>query len=210
MRKWWERLEGIFDMIDPFSISFGFDDRGRPLVLMKHDVVVALYDFEPRNSTELRIVRGDTIEVVRKEESGFSILLLRFYKKWIFESWWEGICNGTSGIFPSNYVASISKPITKEEVKEEEGRKIREEEERKIREDFISSSNQLQVWFQNHLNPFFLFQFRPLYSLSSKIVNLQSWWISSRKGEWPSWNWFDYLIREEKMCSLILWKGLMI
>ena len=49
-------------------------------------------------------------------------------------------------------------------IREEEERKIREEEDRqikeemKIREDFISSSNQLQVLLQNHLNSFILFK----------------------------------------------------
>ena len=42
---------------------------------MENEVVVALYDFEPTHSTELSLVRGDTIEVVRKDESGFSLFI---------------------------------------------------------------------------------------------------------------------------------------
>jgi len=61
----------------------------------------------------------------------------------------------------------------REDEKEEEERKIREEEERKIREDFISSSDQLQVLFQI-ISIHSFFQIRPLYYLSSKIVNLPS------------------------------------
>lgn len=52
--------------------------------------VVALYDFEAVNAEELNIRQGDIITVTKKDDSG----------------WWEGILNGQSGIFPSNYVNS--------------------------------------------------------------------------------------------------------
>jgi len=56
----------------------------------------------------------------------------------------------------------------------EEERKMKEKEERKIREDFMTSSNQLQVLFSKSSQSIRSFLFRPLFYLSSKIVNLPS------------------------------------
>ncbi|KAI9303643.1 hypothetical protein BJ944DRAFT_256666 [Cunninghamella echinulata] len=52
------------------------------------DYVVAIYDFEAVNADELNLKEGDRIVVTNRDESG----------------WWEGVLNGQSGIFPSNYI----------------------------------------------------------------------------------------------------------
>ncbi|CAO3597285.1 unnamed protein product [Absidia cylindrospora] len=52
------------------------------------DYVVALYDFEAVNADELNLKEGDIILVTKRDDSG----------------WWEGVLNGTPGIFPANYV----------------------------------------------------------------------------------------------------------
>ncbi|KAI8337306.1 hypothetical protein BC941DRAFT_353177 [Chlamydoabsidia padenii] len=54
------------------------------------DYVVALYNFEAVNADELNLREGDTILVTKRDDSG----------------WWEGVLNGTAGIFPANYVKS--------------------------------------------------------------------------------------------------------
>ncbi|CAO3624271.1 unnamed protein product [Cunninghamella blakesleeana] len=55
------------------------------------EYVVALYDFEAVNADELNLKEGDRIAVTSRDDSG----------------WWEGILNGQSGIFPSNYVQPV-------------------------------------------------------------------------------------------------------
>ncbi len=56
--------------------------------------VEALYDFEPLDSTELSLMKGDRIDVFVKHENG----------------WWEGMCCGKRGLFPSNYVQDCEAP----------------------------------------------------------------------------------------------------
>ncbi|KAI8060587.1 SH3 domain-containing protein [Gongronella butleri] len=50
--------------------------------------VRALYTFDSTDRSSLDFIQGDTIDVLNKLPSG----------------WWDGICNGTRGWFPSNYV----------------------------------------------------------------------------------------------------------
>lgn len=49
---------------------------------------VALYTFKGEQDGDLAFSKGDTIYVTSTQEGG----------------WWEGTCNGLTGIFPSNYV----------------------------------------------------------------------------------------------------------
>ncbi|TID20485.1 hypothetical protein CANINC_003602 [Pichia inconspicua] len=56
------------------------------------DFVEAIYDFQPQQSEDLQLYAGDKIKVIEK----------------ISDAWWKGDCNGRIGIFPSNYVRSIS------------------------------------------------------------------------------------------------------
>ena len=51
-------------------------------------VVRALYDFNSNDSSSLSFKRNDIIQVLTQLESG----------------WWDGLCNGERGWFPSNYV----------------------------------------------------------------------------------------------------------
>lgn len=58
------------------------------LVLKK---VRALYSFDGENDDELSLKKGDVVDVVEI----------------IDEGWWIGLCQGKSGMFPSNYVEAI-------------------------------------------------------------------------------------------------------
>ena len=51
-----------------------------------------LYDYDPQQSDELKIVEGDMINVINKQE----------------DDWWQGELNGVVGIFPATYVQEIT------------------------------------------------------------------------------------------------------
>lgn len=51
-----------------------------------------LYDYDPQQSDELKIVEGDVINVIHKQE----------------DDWWQGELNGIVGIFPATYVQDIT------------------------------------------------------------------------------------------------------
>jgi len=51
----------------------------------------AKFDFEAQDDTQLSLKQGDIIQVISRLSSG----------------WWDGICNGKRGWFPSNYVQDI-------------------------------------------------------------------------------------------------------
>lgn len=51
-----------------------------------------LYNYDPQQSDELRIVEGDVINVIHKQE----------------DDWWQGELNGIVGIFPATYVHEIA------------------------------------------------------------------------------------------------------
>lgn len=54
-------------------------------------LVRARFNFLQNNEDELTFDKGDLIGVIRQEEGG----------------WWEGIINGRTGWFPSNYVREV-------------------------------------------------------------------------------------------------------
>ncbi|XP_043468951.1 intersectin-1 isoform X3 [Leptopilina heterotoma] len=60
--------------------------------------VMALYPYQAQNEDELSFEKGDVITVLAKEE----------------EAWWRGELNGVSGVFPSNYVSSMSSEMINE------------------------------------------------------------------------------------------------
>ncbi|XP_005805772.1 abl interactor 1 isoform X12 [Xiphophorus maculatus] len=53
--------------------------------------VVAIYDYTQDKEDELSFMEGAIIYVVKKNDDG----------------WFEGVCNGVTGLFPGNYVESI-------------------------------------------------------------------------------------------------------
>jgi len=53
--------------------------------------VEAKFDFEAQDESQLSLKQGDIIQVISRLSSG----------------WWDGICNGNRGWFPSNYVKDI-------------------------------------------------------------------------------------------------------
>lgn len=53
--------------------------------------VVAIYDYTRDKDDELTFIEGAIIYVVKKNDDG----------------WFEGVCNGVTGLFPGNYVESI-------------------------------------------------------------------------------------------------------
>ncbi|ORX41380.1 ras GEF [Piromyces finnis] len=53
--------------------------------------VEAKFDFEAQDDSQLSLKQGDIIQVISRLSSG----------------WWDGICNGNRGWFPSNYVQDI-------------------------------------------------------------------------------------------------------
>lgn len=55
-------------------------------------MVKADYNFIAEGQNEMSLKKGDVVRVTKK----------------IDEGWWIGTCNGKSGMFPSNYVSSMS------------------------------------------------------------------------------------------------------
>lgn len=53
--------------------------------------VVAIYDYAKDKGDELSFVEGAIIYVIKKNDDG----------------WFEGVCNGVTGLFPGNYVEPI-------------------------------------------------------------------------------------------------------
>ena len=54
----------------------------------------AIYDYDAQGEDELRLIKGDVIEVLSKD-----------YKISGDEGWWTGKCNDKVGVFPCNFVA---------------------------------------------------------------------------------------------------------
>ncbi|ORY03599.1 ras GEF [Basidiobolus meristosporus CBS 931.73] len=63
-------------------------------------IVRALYDFDSADDSSLKFKKGDVIEVITRLDSG----------------WWDGLCNGIRGWFPSEFVV----PLEAEEVEHDE------------------------------------------------------------------------------------------
>lgn len=53
--------------------------------------VVAIYDYTKDKDDELSFMEGAIIYIIKKNDDG----------------WFEGVCNGVTGLFPGNYVESI-------------------------------------------------------------------------------------------------------
>ncbi|KAG7523882.1 abl interactor 1-like isoform X4 [Solea senegalensis] len=53
--------------------------------------VVAIYDYSKDKEDELSFMEGAIIYIIKKNDDG----------------WYEGVCNGVTGLFPGNYVESI-------------------------------------------------------------------------------------------------------
>lgn len=53
--------------------------------------MVAIYDYTKDKDDELSFMEGAIIYVIKKNDDG----------------WFEGVCNGVTGLFPGNYVESI-------------------------------------------------------------------------------------------------------
>uniref|UniRef100_A0A674DZT2 Abl-interactor 1b n=1 Tax=Salmo trutta TaxID=8032 RepID=A0A674DZT2_SALTR len=53
--------------------------------------VVAIYDYSKDKEDELSFMEGSIIFIIKKNDDG----------------WYEGVCNGVTGLFPGNYVESI-------------------------------------------------------------------------------------------------------
>ncbi|XP_045885464.1 abl interactor 1a isoform X4 [Micropterus dolomieu] len=56
-----------------------------------NEKVVAIYDYSKDKDDELSFMEGAIIYVIKKNDDG----------------WFEGVCNGVTGLFPGNYVESI-------------------------------------------------------------------------------------------------------
>ena len=61
-------------------------------MLVVVEQVVALFTYQKQNADELDFNKGNVINVINK----------------IDVDWWMGELNGTTGLFPSNYVAPLS------------------------------------------------------------------------------------------------------
>ena len=56
------------------------------------ETVKVSFDFEPKESGELRLRKGDIITVLDKT---------------LDDNWWKGSCNGQEGLFPITYVEEM-------------------------------------------------------------------------------------------------------
>ncbi|XP_014894023.1 abl interactor 1a isoform X6 [Poecilia latipinna] len=84
------------DYEDEEATVLKFDDPyadGDPQWAPKNYIekVVAIYDYTQDKEDELTFMEGAIIYVVKKNDDG----------------WFEGVCNGVTGLFPGNYVESI-------------------------------------------------------------------------------------------------------
>uniref|UniRef100_A0A3B4ZMI0 Abl interactor 1 n=1 Tax=Stegastes partitus TaxID=144197 RepID=A0A3B4ZMI0_9TELE len=71
---------------DPYADG---DPQWAPKIYIEK--VVAIYDYTRDKDDELTFMEGAIIYVVKKNDDG----------------WFEGVCNGVTGLFPGNYVESI-------------------------------------------------------------------------------------------------------
>ena len=77
-----DRCSGRFVLRGVVSLSFSF------CVLVE-----ALYDYTKDKDDELTFTAGCVIYVVKKNDDG----------------WFEGVCDGETGLFPGNYVSVLEK-----------------------------------------------------------------------------------------------------
>ncbi|XP_061746882.1 abl interactor 1b isoform X3 [Nerophis ophidion] len=71
---------------DPYADG---DPHWAPKVYLEK--VVAIYDYSKDKEDELSFMEGAIIYIIKKNDDG----------------WFEGVCNGVTGLFPGNYVESI-------------------------------------------------------------------------------------------------------
>ncbi|KAM6948590.1 abl interactor 1-like [Aplochiton taeniatus] len=71
---------------DPYADG---DPHWAPKVYVEK--VVAIYDYSKDKEDELSFMEGAIIYIIKKNDDG----------------WYEGVCNGVTGLFPGNYVESI-------------------------------------------------------------------------------------------------------
>ncbi|XP_074544123.1 abl interactor 1-like isoform X4 [Halichoeres trimaculatus] len=71
---------------DPYSDG---DPQWAPKAYLEK--VVAIYDYSKDKEDELSFMEGAIIYIIKKNDDG----------------WFEGVCNGVTGLFPGNYVESI-------------------------------------------------------------------------------------------------------
>ena len=57
---------------------------------------MALFNYTSQNEDELTFLKGSVLNVIDKED----------------KDWWKGELNGTTGVFPSNYVVPLSEAVT--------------------------------------------------------------------------------------------------
>ncbi|CDH54194.1 peroxisomal docking factor component pex13 [Lichtheimia corymbifera JMRC:FSU:9682] len=69
--------------------------KQRMLLAQRENEAIVLYDFVPEDPMEISLRRGDTVEVLSKVDPATGEP----------SSWWHGrLSNGTTGLFPANYV----------------------------------------------------------------------------------------------------------
>jgi hypothetical protein len=76
----------------------------------------ALYSYSATETDELSFTEGDIIYIIKQEGSS---KIINFYPQKVASltfffsggldpnGWWTGLCNGKSGLFPSNYIVKI-------------------------------------------------------------------------------------------------------
>uniref|UniRef100_A0A8C7X3E7 SH3 domain-containing protein n=2 Tax=Oryzias TaxID=8089 RepID=A0A8C7X3E7_9TELE len=81
-----EEESAVVEYSDPYAEE---DPPWAPRTYMEK--VVAIYDYTRDKEDELSFQEGSIIYVIKKNDDG----------------WFEGVMNGTTGLFPGNYVESI-------------------------------------------------------------------------------------------------------
>uniref|UniRef100_UPI0037E88147 abl interactor 1-like isoform X4 n=1 Tax=Semicossyphus pulcher TaxID=241346 RepID=UPI0037E88147 len=81
-----EEEAAVVNFSDPYSDG---DPQWAPKAYLEK--VVAIYDYSKDKEDELSFMEGAIIYIIKKNDDG----------------WFEGVCNGVTGLFPGNYVESI-------------------------------------------------------------------------------------------------------
>ncbi|XP_033964316.1 abl interactor 1a isoform X7 [Pseudochaenichthys georgianus] len=81
-----EEDAAVVQYSDPYADG---DPQWAPKIYVEK--VVAIYDYSQDKDDELSFMEGSIIYVIKKNDDG----------------WYEGVANGTTGLFPGNYVESI-------------------------------------------------------------------------------------------------------
>uniref|UniRef100_A0A8C4GIC5 Abl interactor 1 n=1 Tax=Dicentrarchus labrax TaxID=13489 RepID=A0A8C4GIC5_DICLA len=81
-----EEEAAVVHYSDPYSDG---DPQWAPKAYLEK--VVAIYDYAKDKEDELSFMEGAIIYIIKKNDDG----------------WFEGVCNGVTGLFPGNYVESI-------------------------------------------------------------------------------------------------------